>query len=307
MNSSGRRAFVRGVALLGGTVGVLSFLENPSTAAKQQQQQRSFSTFLPCSASVTHAEALSSSATTKQQVHRADSALGGDPASTNAWRAKHPNLTLVGLGDSDVSRSLLVLLTRIRNRDCSQHDFVFFFDRAMRILVEATLGSLTHRPSTVYTPTGQVFEGVERDFELAGVSILRSGDAMLKTLDQAVPGLVTGKILISRDRDLPEMPHIVYYSKLPKDIASRKIILMDPMLASGITAQLAIEVLVDEGVKPEDITVLNLIVTPQAVERLASKFPKVKIVAAALDADVDANKYVAPGLGAFGDRYYGTG
>jgi hypothetical protein len=238
MHPATRRTLGRGLALIGGAAGVMSFISSTTANQQSQDQQptRPFLSSLPGFPSVVHAEALKSSSK-KQAVHRADTALG-DPAETIQWRAMHPNLTLVGLGDTDVSRSLLVLLTRIRDRNCTQNDFVFYFDRAMRILVEATLGSLPHRPSVVQTPTGQSFEGVERDFALAGVSILRSGDAMLKTLDQSVPGLVTGKILISRDRSLPEMPHVVYYSKLPKDIASRKIILMDPVRVVAIACLL---------------------------------------------------------------------
>jgi len=113
-----------------------------------------------------------------------------------------------------------------------------------------------------------------------------------------------GKILIQRDEEtaLPKL----YYAKLPADIASRHVLLMDPMLATGGTARKAVEVCMQHGVPEDKILMLNLIASPSGIAVMRQQFPKVRIVTTAIDSALDEKKYIIPGIGDFGDRYFGT-
>ncbi|KAI0244734.1 hypothetical protein L0F63_003755, partial [Massospora cicadina] len=79
-----------------------------------------------------------------------------------------------------------------------------------------------------------------------------------------------------------------------------------PMLATGSSAIKAIEVLLNRGVPQERIIFLNLVCCPEGIEAILSKFPELKIVTASVDSGLDSNKYIVPGLGDFGCRYFGT-
>ena len=127
--------------------------------------------------------------------------------------------------------------------------------------------------------------------------------------------------MIQRDEHTAQ-PRL-YYSKLPACITDSKthVLLVDPMLATGGSAVCAIQVLVDAGVSPTNITLLNVLVCPEGVLKVNQFFPglfnfifslicvfclDVKIVTASMDEGLNERKFILPGLGDFGDRYYGT-
>merc|ERR1712173_45493 len=94
-------------------------------------------------------------------------------------------------------------------------------------------------------------------------------------------GIGVGKILIQRDEEtaLPKL----FYSKFPKDIAKRKVLLVDPMLATGGSAITAMDVLVKAGVDPANTIFLNTVAAPEVIRALREKFPKLRIVTAEID------------------------
>ena len=110
---------------------------------------------------------------------------------------------------------------------------------------------------------------------------MRAGEAMEQGLRDCCRSVRIGKILIQRDEEttLPKL----FYDKLPEDIASRWVLLLDPMFATGGSAIMAVQVLVSRGVPEERILFLNLIASPQGVEKFAAQFPTVKVVTAFID------------------------
>ncbi|KAG9624193.1 hypothetical protein KCU64_g19912, partial [Aureobasidium melanogenum] len=96
----------------------------------------------------------------------------------------------------------------------------------------------------------------------------------------------------------------LFYEKLPEDIKDRWVLLLDPMLATGGSALMAVEVLRQKGVPEDRILFLNLIASPEGADNFAEKFPKVRIVTAFIDEGLDEKNYIVPGLGDFGDRFY---
>ena len=197
---------------------------------------------------------------------------------------------------------LLGLYTIIRDKNTTRSDFVFYSDRIIRLLVEEGLNNLPIEPKTVITPTNEKFEGAQFLGKICGVSIVRAGESMEQGLRDCCRSVRIGKILIQRDEEtaLPKL----YYEKLPTDIASRYVFLLDPMLATGGSSILATDLLLKRGVKQDRIFFLNLICNKEGLERYHEKFPDVKIITGCIDKGLDERKYLVPGLGDFGDRYY---
>ncbi|MSQ90519.1 MAG: uracil phosphoribosyltransferase [Phycisphaerales bacterium] len=135
------------------------------------------------------------------------------------------------------------------------------------------------------------------------VPVLRAGLGMTRGVLELIPEARVGHIGIRRDESTA-LP-IGYYTKLPADIAAGPVILVDPMLATGGSCAHAITLLREAGCR--DIRVVCLVAAPEGVARLTRDHPGVRIYAAALDRELDENKYIRPGLGDAGDRCYGTG
>ncbi|PRP88954.1 uracil phosphoribosyltransferase [Planoprotostelium fungivorum] len=205
------------------------------------------------------------------------------------------------LGTTNQIRGLLTIL---RNKETSRADFIFYSDRLLRLVIEEALGYLPFASQDVTTPTGSVYNGVEFTGKVCGVSIVRAGESMENALRASCRDIRIGKILIQRDEDtgLPKL----FYSKLPKDISERHVLLLDPMLATGGSACQAVEVLVEAGVKPDRIIFVNLIAAPEGIQVMTERFPEIKIVTAEVDEKLNEKKYIIPGIGDFGDRYFGT-
>ncbi|XP_057443336.1 uridine kinase-like protein 5 [Lotus japonicus] len=193
--------------------------------------------------------------------------------------------------------------TLIRDSRTTKHDFVFYSDRLIRLVVEHGLGHLPFTEKQVMTPTGVVYSGVVFCSRLCGVSVIRSGESMENALRACCKGIKIGKILIhgqgTNGRQL-------IYEKLPKDIASRHVLLLDPVLATGNSAVKAITLLLKKGVPESNIIFLNLIAAPQGINEVCGRFPMLKLVTSEIDASLNENSRVIPGLGEFGDRYFAT-
>ncbi|GAA5953070.1 hypothetical protein JCM10213_002628 [Rhodosporidiobolus nylandii] len=194
------------------------------------------------------------------------------------------------------------LLSHIRDRETSRGDFIFYSDRIIRLLVEEGLNHLPVVEKSVTTPTGLEYKGVGFEGKICGVSIMRAGESMEAGLRECCRAVRIGKILIQRDEETAEAK--LFYAKLPDDIANRYCLLLDPMLATGGSAIKAIEVLIDHGVPQERIIFLNLVSSPEGLQAMSDAYPQVKIITAWVDEKLNEQKYIVPGLGDFGDRYF---
>ncbi|KAK3716856.1 Uracil phosphoribosyltransferase, synthesizes UMP from uracil [Vermiconidia calcicola] len=197
---------------------------------------------------------------------------------------------------------LIALLTMIRDKNTNRGDFIFYSNRINRLLVEEALNHLPVLPHTITTPLGRTYSGVKFEGKICGVSIMRAGEAMEQALRECCRSVRIGKILIQRDEETSK-PRL-FYDKLPEDISERWVLLLDPMLATGGSALMAVDVLRSKGVPEEHILFLNLIASPEGAANFAQKYPKLRIVTAFVDQGLDEKNYIVPGLGDFGDRFY---
>lgn len=199
---------------------------------------------------------------------------------------------------------LRALHTVIRDRDARREDFVAASGRIIRLLIETGLNLLPFEKCEVRTPVGRTYEGLRVTSRICGVAVARAGESMEAGLRAVCPSIRIGKILIQRDK-VTKQPRL-YYSALPADIAQRHVLLLDPMLATGGTALAAIRVLRDRGVPEEQIVFVNLITVPEGIAAVRSRHPNLRIVTSAIDERLNENAYMMPGIGDFGDRYFGT-
>ena len=202
---------------------------------------------------------------------------------------------------------IAMMHTVIRNKDSPREEFVFYADRLMRLLVEEGLCKLPIASSTVMTPTEARYDGVSPAGGICGVSIMRAGESMEAALRDTCRGVRIGKILIQRNEDTAEPDARYNYSKMPKDIKDRWVLLLDPMLATGGSAARAVECLKGQyGVPENRIIFLNVVACPEGIKYFCGRFPQIQVVTSAIDDGLNEKKYILPGLGDFGDRYFGT-
>ena len=143
--------------------------------------------------------------------------------------------------------------------------------------------------------------------EIAGkklciVPILRAGLHMADGILNLTPNAKVGHIGLFRDEETLEP--VEYFCKLPSDAAEREIFVVDPMLATGGSAIVAVQKLKDRGIKR--IRFLCLIAAPEGIEKLVAAHPDIDIYIGAKDERLNENGYILPGLGDAGDRIYGT-
>lgn len=214
----------------------------------------------------------------------------------------HPNCTVIE------SRAALHLLTKLRDRRLPTDQFQTVGDRLMRILGEEALARLPSvKEGKVLTPCGETDGLVDSGGRpVCVVSIVRSGDILQEAVRYLHPGVSVGKILIQRDESLPDKPAVLYYKKLPNNISDSFVLLVDPMLATAGSALRAISVLKESQVSTDNIMFLNLVCCPEGLQAMAAAYPEIKIITGAVDSHLNEDKYIVPGLGDYGDRYYGT-
>lgn len=172
---------------------------------------------------------------------------------------------------------------------------------AMLMCYEATR-DLPLKEVEIETPVAVAKTKVIAGSKLAFVPILRAGLGMVDGVLKMVPAAKVGHIGLYRD---PETKQAVeYYAKFPVDINKREVIVLDPMLATGVSAIDAINQIKERGVK--NIKFMCIIAAPQGLDALTKAHPDVQIYCASKDEDLNEHAYIVPGLGDAGDRIFGT-
>lgn len=193
-------------------------------------------------------------------------------------------------------------LTIMRDKDTSVKDFrELVSEIGMLITYEATR-NLPLTTKRIDTPICSMDAPTLAGKKVAVVPILRAGLGLVDGVLRMVPSARVGHIGMYRDEETLE-PH-VYFCKMPKDIAERDIIIVDPMLATGGSACAAIDEMKKNGCK--NIKLLVLVAAPEGIKCIREAHPDVDIYAGALDDHLNERGYIVPGLGDAGDRIFGT-
>ena len=134
------------------------------------------------------------------------------------------------------------------------------------------------------------------------VPVLRAGLGMLDAILELIPSARVGHIGLQRD----EMTAVAsrYYSKLPADLSGSVVLMIDPMLATGGSAVAALDLL--RGAGARDVRMICIVAAPEGIALVERQHPDVTIFTPVVDRELNAHKFIVPGLGDFGDRLYGT-
>ena len=193
-------------------------------------------------------------------------------------------------------------ITLIRDKRTKLKEFRELVDELSNLMAYEVTRGIELEEIEIETPIGKTKSKVLSGKKLAVVAILRAGLGMVDGILKLIPSAKVGHIGMYRD---PEtlMP-CEYYAKLPEDISERKVIIVDPMLATGGTASACIDYLKKVGAL--DIKFVCLISAIEGIKKIQKEHPDVKIYTAAIDEILNSHGYIVPGLGDAGDRLYGT-
>ena len=192
-------------------------------------------------------------------------------------------------------------LTRLRDVNTNNHNFRLLLEELTAFMVYEITRDYPLKEVEIETPL-ETMTGKVLDTPVVLVPILRAGTGMLRGVLDLVPMARVGHIGLYRDPET--LQPVEYYAKFPQTLAEAQVILVDPMLATGGSAIVGIDILKREGA--QKIQFLCLVAAPEGVEALSSAHPDVSIYTAALDRELNDHGYILPGLGDAGDRIFGT-
>ncbi|KRO03583.1 uracil phosphoribosyltransferase [Levilactobacillus paucivorans] len=193
-------------------------------------------------------------------------------------------------------------LTIIRNKNCGTRSFREVVNEISTLMAYDVSRDMPLQDKQIETPMGQMTAKELSGKKVAIVPILRAGIGMVDGILELIPAAKVGHIGMYRDEKTLQ-PH-EYFVKLPSDIDQRQIFIVDPMLATGGSAIMAIDALKKRGAS--NMKFVCLVAAPEGVKALQEAHPDVDIYTAALDDHINEDGYIVPGLGDAGDRLFGT-
>jgi uracil phosphoribosyltransferase len=192
-------------------------------------------------------------------------------------------------------------LTHLRDRETSVQKFRWHSDRICQQLFTEAIATIETKTITVQTPLTTA-TGVRLTEEVVIVPVLRSGVCMLFGALQVLPKSKVGFVGLARDEETAVASE--YYWKMPKLTARSVVVITDPMLATGGSILHVLRHLNTD--KPKEIRIVCVIAAPEGIAAIHQEYPEVSIVTACVDSNLNKQKFIVPGLGDYGDRYYGT-
>jgi len=193
-------------------------------------------------------------------------------------------------------------LTLMRRKEKSTAEFRALLSEISLLLGYEAMKDLRTELQEIETPLTKTMQPVLAGKKLCFVSILRAGDGLLGAMLDLVPSARVGHVGMYRDEKT--LTPVEYLVKLPQDLAQRRVITLDPMLATGNSAIAAIDRVKQAGASK--ISFVCLLAAPEGVNNLTSAHPDVPIITAAIDDGLNDNGFIVPGLGDAGDRLFGT-
>ena len=193
-------------------------------------------------------------------------------------------------------------MTILRNKKTSNSLFRQTMNEASYLIAAEVLKHLQFKKISVQTPLIKT-TGKNLAQQVILVPILRAGLGLLEGFVKFLPDSEKGHIGLYRDEQTYEP--VEYLFKLPKT-KNKKVLVLDPMLATGNSSIAAINLIKSKGVKLKDIFLISLLATPEGLKNLQKSHPSLHIFTGQIDAKLDKNKFIVPGLGDAGDRYMGT-
>lgn len=193
-------------------------------------------------------------------------------------------------------------LTYIRDENTKTKDFRELVDEVATLMAYEITRDISLEHIQVKTPVTTADCRIISGRMLGLIPILRAGLGMVDGILRLLPAAKVGHIGLYRDPET--LQPVEYYVKLPTDVQERELIVIDPMLATGGSANAAIDLLKKRGCN--QIKLMCLIAAPEGIKAVQNTHPEVDIFVAAVDDRLNDHGYIVPGLGDAGDRLFGT-
>ena len=193
-------------------------------------------------------------------------------------------------------------LAILRDENTSVKEFRELVSEIATLMCYEATRDLPVEQVEIQTPVSKATVNKIAGKKMAVVPILRAGLGMVVGIVTLVPACKVGHIGLYRNPETLEP--VEYYCKMPNDIASREVLIVDPMLATGGSATAAIQFIKNYGCK--NIKLMCIIAAPEGVKRIEEDHPDVELYVAAVDEKLNDHGYIVPGLGDAGDRIFGT-
>jgi uracil phosphoribosyltransferase len=195
------------------------------------------------------------------------------------------------------------LLTVLRDRHTSRHHFRHATEQLSLILAGEAGHYLKKKKRKVFTPLTET-KGNDLPAELVIIPILRAGLAMLPSFLRLFPDALVGFFGMRRD-EISKQPQL-YYQNLPVLSKEHAVILIDPMIATGGSGLLALRRLKEKGIIEKNIIYVGIVAAPEGIANIKKECPEIRLVVAKIDDHLNKDAFIVPGIGDFGDRYFGT-
>lgn len=193
-------------------------------------------------------------------------------------------------------------LTLMRNKDTGSKEFRSLVNEISTLLAYEATRDLPLETVQIETPvteaTGKVVSGLKQ----VVVPVLRTGLGLVDGMLSLLPAAKVGHLGIYRAEETREV--VEYYAKLPEDMPDREVYIVDSVLATGTTAIEAVKQIKEKN--PKRIKFVCLLASPEGIEAFSKAHPDVTIITAAVDFGLVNNRYITPGFGDAGERYFGT-
>ncbi|MFC3799764.1 uracil phosphoribosyltransferase [Cohnella sp. GCM10012308] len=193
-------------------------------------------------------------------------------------------------------------VTFLRDKKTETKQFRELVDEISTLMAYEATRDFPLTTTTVQTPVVEAEGKIIAGRMVGLIPILRAGLGMVDGVLKLLPSARVGHIGLYRDEET--LQPVEYYVSLPTDVTERELIVLDPMLATGGSANAAISILKQRGCKPTKL--MCLIAAPEGVKAVQEAHPEIDIFVAALDSHLNEHGYIVPGLGDAGDRLYGT-
>ena len=193
-------------------------------------------------------------------------------------------------------------MTILRNKKTSNSLFRQTMNEASYLIAAEVLKYLSFKKINIYTPLAKT-AGKDLAQQVILVPILRAGLGLLEGFVKFLPDAEKGHIGLYRDEQTYEP--VEYLFKLPKT-KNKKVLVLDPMLATGNSSIAAINLIKNNGVNIKDVFLVSLLAAPEGIKNIQKKHRSLHIFTCQIDAKLNKNKFIVPGLGDAGDRYMGT-
>ncbi len=192
-------------------------------------------------------------------------------------------------------------LTVLRNKNTATEEFRRHTAIVSQIMIMEATRNLSTVQVPVETPLAKT-RGAQIGQAIVLVPVLRAGISMLFAAKDFLPWAPVGFIGLERDEETAVARQ--YYQKFPSDLTNKLVLILDPMLATGGSLLDTIEALQGKGAV--ELAVVCIVAAPEGIERLKNVYPDIHIYTADIDLSLNRSKFIVPGLGDFGDRYFGT-